>query len=149
MELPSCCGVSRIHHGRQPERFDDNMVACDVCDTVTWYHYKCVDFAPHQTHLLVRNVNNFFLCFMWGSSSCIISYIFCVLRICGFPILITKITFSYTTLFNIVLGGPHPHQRVPILLVEWGPRVPILPGPHSPGRMGTPGPHSPGSPFSR
>ena len=50
--------------------------------------------------------------------------------------------------------GPHSHEGVPNLPVEWGPGVPNIPvdwgrGPHSTGRLGTRGPQNRGSPKYR
>ena len=50
--------------------------------------------------------------------------------------------------------GPHSHEGVPNLPVEWGPGVPNIPvdwgrGPYSTGRLGTRGPQNRGSPKYR
>ena len=49
---------------KMPECFDDNMVACDVCDT--WYHYKCVDICSTPDSFICMKKK--FIWFMWGSS---------------------------------------------------------------------------------
>ena len=103
--------------------FDNNMVVCDVCGI-------SVDICSTPDSFICTKSKSFFLCFMWGSSPCIITFtiIFlailfvCYAYICGFPILIMQTTFFYTTLF---WGGPHPHQRVPIQPVDWGPGSPF------------------------